>query len=88
MSYEYKGNQYRDRRWEMMRGTPPPTWENACLKLSEENRELQERIKRLEEALDSLTLVVGLTPIAGNKDALQEAVDLARAALQAKEAKP
>jgi predicted nucleic acid-binding Zn-ribbon protein len=46
-----------------------------------------ERIKRLEEALDTLTLVVGLTPFAGNKDALQEAVDLARAALRAKEAK-
>jgi hypothetical protein len=47
----------------------------------------QDRIKQLEEALDTLTLVVGLTPVAGNKDALQEAVDLARAALRAKEAK-
>jgi hypothetical protein len=47
-----------------------------------------DRSKRLEEALDCLTLVVGLTPVAGNKDALQEAVDLARAALKAKEAKP
>jgi hypothetical protein len=56
--------------------------------LDEENLRLQERIKRLEEALDCLTLVVGLTPIAGNKDALQEAFDLARAALKAKEAKP
>jgi len=55
--------------------------------LDEENLRLQERIKRLEEALDTLTLVVGLTPVAGNKDALQEAVDLARAALRAKEAK-
>jgi len=34
------------------------------------------------EALDTLTLVVGLTPIAGNKAALQEAVDVARAALK------
>jgi hypothetical protein len=56
--------------------------------LDEENLRLQDRIKRLEEALDCLTLVVGLTPIAGNKDALQEAFDLARAALKAKEAKP
>ena len=46
-----------------------------------------DRINRLEEALDCLTLVVGLTPFAGNKDALQEAVDLARAALRVKEAK-
>jgi cell division septum initiation protein DivIVA len=36
---------------EMMRGTPPPSWEHTCLKLSEEKRELQERIKRLEEDL-------------------------------------
>ena len=56
--------------------------------LLKENRQLKDRIKRLEEALDCLTLVVGLTPFAGNKDALQEAVDLARAALRAKEAKP
>lgn len=55
--------------------------------LDEENLRLQERIKRLEEALDCLTLVIGLTPVAVNKDALQEAVDLARAALRAKGAK-
>lgn len=36
----------------------------------------------LYEALDTLSLVVGLTPIAGNKAALQEAVDVARAALK------
>lgn len=47
---------------------------------------LKERVKRLEEALDTLTLVVGLTPVAGNKQALQEAMDIARAALKAKEA--
>lgn len=47
-----------------------------------------ERIKRLEDALDTLTLVVGLTPIAGNMAALQEAMDAARAALKSKEAKP
>lgn len=36
----------------------------------------------LYEALDTLSLVVGLTPIAGNKAALQEAVDVARAAIK------
>ena len=46
-----------------------------------------DRIKRLEEALKCLTLVVGLTPIAGNKNALQEAMDIAIAELQAKETK-
>ena len=51
-------------------------------------KELKRRIQRLEEALDTLTLVVGLTPIVGNKYALQEAMDMARAELKAKEAKP
>ena len=57
-------------------------------KLQAQNRELVERVKRLEEALDTLTLVVGLTPIAGNKDALQAAMDIARSELKAKEIKP
>ena len=56
-----------------------------ALKLQEENAKLQERVRRLEEALDTLTLVVGLTPIAGNKEALQEAVDIARGELKAKD---
>ena len=43
----------------------------------------------LLEALDTLTVVVGLTPVAGNKVALQEAFDLARAAIaKATEVKP
>jgi hypothetical protein len=50
--------------------------------------EYQDRIKRLEEALDTLTLVVGLTPIRGNLAALQEAMDQSRSVLKAKEAKP
>ena len=39
---------------EMMRGTPPPTWEQTCLKLSEEKRELQERIAQLEQENDAM----------------------------------
>jgi predicted nicotinamide N-methyase len=39
---------------EMMRGTPPPTWEQTCLKLSEEKRELQDRIKRMEGSIEKL----------------------------------
>ena len=35
----------------------------------------------LLEALEVLTLAIGLTPIAGNKDALQESFDIARAAI-------
>ena len=38
-------------------------------------------IERLRDALDTLTLIVGLTPVAGNKSALQEAYNLARKAL-------
>lgn len=55
--------------------------------LATEKAKLENRIKRLEEALDTLTLVVGLTPISGNKDALQEAIALARSEIKAKEAK-
>lgn len=61
---------------------------DSLLCLDRQLNAANERIKRLEEALDTLTLVVGLTPIAGNKEALQEALDLARAELKAKEDKP
>ena len=70
-----------------------PEWEHAQFVSIAELRECEQkleaandRIKRLEDALNSLTLVVGLTPIAGNKDALQEAFDMARSELKAKEA--
>ena len=46
-------------------------------------RELLEQRDNLLEWLDTLTLVVGLTPIAGNKEALQEAMNGARAAIAA-----
>ena len=54
--------------------------------LESELNAANERINRLEEVLNTLTLVVGLTPIAGNKVALQEAFDMARSELKAKEA--
>ena len=55
----------------------------VCHENCRENQfECNERIRRLEEALDTLTLVVGLTPIAGNKDALQEAMNIARSELK------
>jgi hypothetical protein len=38
-------------------------------------------VERLREALDTLTAVVGLTPVLGNKEALQEAFDHARKAI-------
>ena len=70
-----------------------PEWEYAQFVSIAELRECEQkleaandRIKRLEDALNSLTLVVGLTPIAGNKVALQEAFDMARLELKAKEA--
>ena len=70
-----------------------PEWEHAQFVSIAELRECEQkleaandRIKRLEEVLNTLTLVVGLTPIVGNKDALQEAVDMARLELKAKEA--
>ena len=53
--------------------------------LESELNATNERINRLEEVLNTLTLVVGLTPIAGNKVALQEAFDMARSELKAKD---
>ena len=54
--------------------TAPEKMHALCEELERENAQLL-------AALDTLTLVVGLTPIAGNKEALQEAVDMARAAI-------
>jgi hypothetical protein len=42
------------RMLEMMRGTPPPTWEQTCLKLSEEKRELQSDVNELKELIEYL----------------------------------
>ena len=48
-------NQINDTRViEMMRGTPPPTWEQTCLKLSEEKRELQSDVNELKELVEYL----------------------------------
>ena len=43
--------------------------------------ELEAANRELVEALDTLTLVVGITPLAGNKEAVQEVMDSARAIL-------
>ena len=43
--------------------------------------ELESKCAELLEALSCLTAVVGLTPIKGNLEALQEAYDMARAAI-------
>lgn len=50
-----------------------------------EIKKLRSEKKMLREALDTLTLIIGLTPILGNKEALQEAFDLARKTLKEKE---
>ena len=51
--------------------------DDACELLDEAEAE----VERLRKALDTLTLIVGLTPVAGNKEAMQEAYNLARKAL-------
>ena len=43
--------------------------------------QLEAENRGLVEALDTLTLVVGLTPLAGNKEAMQEAINSARAVI-------
>lgn len=58
--------------------------------LERELNAANKRIADLEESLDTLTLVVGLTPVRRSKESevLQEAMDLARATLAKKESKP
>jgi hypothetical protein len=51
---------------EMMRGTPPPTWEQTCLKLSEEKRELQSDVNELKELVEHLQDRIKKLKIAGN----------------------
>jgi hypothetical protein len=61
----------------LVAGCVPPVAMPLILRaprLEAENRELV-------EALDTLTLVVGLTPLAGNKEAMQEAMNAARAVI-------
>jgi hypothetical protein len=52
-----------------------------CGMIERELNASKAEVERLRDALDTLTLVVGLTPILGNKEALQEAFNLARKAL-------
>lgn len=47
-----------------------------------EIKKLRSEKKKLREVLDTLTLVIGLTPVLGNKESLQEAFDLARKTLK------
>ena len=49
---------------------------------------LKARIARLEEALDTLTVVIGSTRVSGDFGALQNAMDQALVALRNKEARP
>ena len=50
---------------------------NACAGIESPG----EAIREAREALDTLTLVIGLTPLKGNLEAVQESVDSARKAL-------
>lgn len=58
-----------------------------CIRILGERWEVGQQRDRLAEALDTLTAVIGLTPIKGNKEALQEAFDQARAVLAEVEGK-
>ena len=55
------------RMLEMMRGTTPPTWEQTCLKLSEEKRELQSDVNELKELVEYLQDKIKLLKSTGDE---------------------
>jgi uncharacterized protein YlxW (UPF0749 family) len=83
--------------FEAMRGTPPPSWEQTCLKLSEEKRELQSDVNELKELVEYLQDHINLLKSTGD-ELLEWLKDgtisdsnyrlLANAWQRAKEAKP
>jgi len=75
---------------EMMRGTPPPTWEQTCLKLSEEKRELQSDVNELKELVEYLQDRIKTLKKAGDDLAKTQTHDLLETInwFKAKEAKP
>ncbi len=61
-------NQINDTRMiEMIRGTPPPTWEQTCLKLSEEKRKLQSDVNELKELVEYLQNRIKLLKSTGDE---------------------
>ena len=48
------GRPLYDPLYDAILGTPPPTWEQTCLKLSEEKRELQSDVNELKELVEYL----------------------------------
>ena len=48
------GRPLYDPLYDAILGTPPPTWEQTCLKLSEEKRELQSDVNELKELIEYL----------------------------------
>lgn len=72
----------REQKPQYCDGNPAVCESAYCLgQASEHIRDIEAKLVSLTEALETLILVVGLTPIAGNKEALQEAVDSANALL-------
>jgi uncharacterized protein YlxW (UPF0749 family) len=53
--------------FEAMRGTPPPSWEQTCLKLSEEKRELQSDVNELKELVEYLQDHINLLKSTGDE---------------------
>lgn len=53
----------------------------SIVRVYETSQRLERERGALLDSLDTLTLVIGLTPVKGNLEALQEAVDRARATI-------
>lgn len=62
-----------------------PKWYRMCD--TKDVEKLEASHADIFEALQTLTLVIGLTPIAGNKEALQQAFGIARSAIAKAEGK-
>ena len=74
------------RRLKKAKSYPPdPVSADFACQLETELASMTALADRLAEALDTLTSVIGLTPIKGNLEALQEAFDQARQSFDAYE---
>jgi len=84
------GRPLYDPLYDAILGTPPPTWEQTCLKLSEEKRKLQSDVNELKELVEYLQDRIKTLKKAGDDLAKTQTHDLLETInwFKAKDAKP